>query len=275
MQVYVAMPTMVPTLKRILQEDGVDIVGNGVSTCQTFESNVPFVLRFMIDCDISGSNWIELPAGAYALRPDGERITTSQLEVDVVFDDLISHPAEGAWSKLAPLRILSFDIECQGRQGHFPEPDKDPVIQISNVVAVQGQATPVIQNVFTLKGCLPIVGAQIISSDREEDVLMKWKNFVQQADPDILTGYNVQNFDLPYLLKRARTLEKRCPVLRRFPELGRIRGVLARMKESTFSSAQYGNRENVDTAIDGRVVFDLLPYMFRNHKLSSYSLNSV
>jgi DNA polymerase delta subunit 1 len=28
-------------------------------------------------------------------------------------------------------------------------------------------------------------------------------------------------------------------------------------------------------SISGRVVFDLLPYMFRNHKLSSYSLNSV
>ena len=36
-----------------------------------------------------------------------------------------------------------------------------------------------------------------------------------------------------------------------------------------------GKRENVDTTVDGRVMFDLLPYMFRNHKLSSYSLNSV
>jgi DNA polymerase delta subunit 1 len=47
------------------------------------------------------------------------------------------------------------------------------------------------------------------------------------------------------------------------------------MKESTFSSAAYGNRDNIDTTIDGRVLFDLLPYMFRNHKLSSYSLNNV
>lgn len=31
----------------------------------------------------------------------------------------------------------------------------------------------------------------------------------------------------------------------------------------------------METTIHGRVVFDLLPYMFRNHKLSSYSLNSV
>lgn len=47
------------------------------------------------------------------------------------------------------------------------------------------------------------------------------------------------------------------------------------MKESTFQSAAYGKRENIDTTIDGRTIFDMLQYMRRNHKLSSYSLNSV
>lgn len=31
---------------------------------------------------------------------------------------------------MAPFRILSFDIECAGRKGHFPEPSHDPVIQV-------------------------------------------------------------------------------------------------------------------------------------------------
>jgi len=34
-------------------------------------------------------------------------------------------------------RILSFDIECAGRKGIFPEPEKDPVIQIANMVIKQ------------------------------------------------------------------------------------------------------------------------------------------
>lgn len=42
-----------------------------------------------------------------------------------------------------------------------------------------------------------------------------------------------------------------------------------------YTHTAYGKRENVETTIHGRVIFDLLPYMFRNHKLSSYSLNSV
>lgn len=40
---------------------------------------------------------------------------------------------------MAPLRILSFDIECAGRKGIFPEPNVDPVIQIASVVKVQGK----------------------------------------------------------------------------------------------------------------------------------------
>jgi len=56
------------------------------------------------------------------------------------FEDLLSHdPAEAAWSHIAPLRILSFDIECAGRKGIFPEADKDPVIQIANMVTRQGK----------------------------------------------------------------------------------------------------------------------------------------
>lgn len=40
-----------------------------------------------------------------------------QYEVDVGWQDLISHPAEGEWQRIAPLRVLSFDIECAGRKG--------------------------------------------------------------------------------------------------------------------------------------------------------------
>lgn len=52
--------------------------------------------------------------------------------------DIIAYPADGEWQKMAPLRILSFDIECAGRQGIFPEPHIDPVIQIANMVTRQG-----------------------------------------------------------------------------------------------------------------------------------------
>jgi DNA polymerase delta subunit 1 len=171
--------------------------------------------------------------------------------------------------------VLSFDIECQGRKGHFPEAEKDPVIQIGNTVTVYGEKTPVVQNVFTLKGCLPIVGAQVISSETEVEMLMKWRSFLEACDPDVITGYNVQNFDIPYLLDRAETLGKKSKGISNFALWGRIRNNKAKMRDTTFQSAAYGKRNNKETTIDGRVIFDMLPYMQRNHKLSSYTLNSV
>ena len=77
----------------------------------------------------------------------------------------------GEWDKIAPLRILSFDIECAGRKGVFPEAEKDPVIQIANMVIRQGEKDPFIRNVFTLNTCATIVGCQIISFDKEKDML--------------------------------------------------------------------------------------------------------
>ena len=36
------------------------------------------------------------------------------------------------------------------------------MIQIANTISVQGVSEPLVKNVFTLNGCLPIVGAQVI-----------------------------------------------------------------------------------------------------------------
>lgn len=40
----------------------------------TYESNVLYALRFMIDCQVVGGNWVELPAGAYSLVPAQVRV---------------------------------------------------------------------------------------------------------------------------------------------------------------------------------------------------------
>jgi len=55
--------------------------------------------------------------------------------------------------------------------GIFPEPDKDQVIQIANMVVNQGEKTPFIRNVFTLKSCAPIVGSKVHSYNTEMELL--------------------------------------------------------------------------------------------------------
>mmetsp|Transcript_68037 Transcript_68037/g.76173 ORF Transcript_68037/g.76173 Transcript_68037/m.76173 type:complete len:1199 (+) Transcript_68037:49-3645(+) len=279
-KITVSMPNLIPPLKRIM-EAGVDLSGvvapEGIEYA-AFECNVPFVLRYMIDNDISGAGWLTLPKKAYQVRKSSKKKTHCQVEVDISYSDIIARKPEGEWSKIAPLRVLSFDIECQGRKGYFPEAEKDPVIQIANALTINGEKLPLVQNVFTLKGCLPIVGAQVISSDTEVDMLMKWRTFMEACDPDVITGYNVQNFDIPYLLDRAETLGKGKhgnQAIKGFAQWGRTQNSKAKMRDTTFQSAAFGKRNNIETQIDGRVIFDMFPYMQRNHKLSSYSLNNV
>lgn len=220
-KVYVALPSLIPGVKRIFDE-GFLVAGLGNIAGQTYESNVPFVLRFMIDNNINGSDWIKIPAGAYSVRTK-DTVSRCSIELDVTVNDLSPQVPVGPWSSLAPLRILSFDIECQGRKGHFPDAETDPVIQIANTVTLQGSEAPIIRNVFTLNTCLPIVNAQVICSMTEEELLLKWRDFVVSVDPDILTGYNIANFDIPYLLKRAKVLEKRSEALKKFSDIGKIK----------------------------------------------------
>ncbi len=47
------------------------------------------------------------------------------------------------------------------------------------------------------------------------------------------------------------------------------------MRDAQFSSKAYGTHEYKEITIDGRVQFDLLQAIQRDHKLSSYSLNAV
>ncbi|CAK9268862.1 unnamed protein product [Sphagnum jensenii] len=267
LKIFVGLPTMVAGCRGIL-ERGINIEGLGQRCFLTYESNVLFALRFMIDCDVVGGNWIELPAGSY--KDSQTRKSYCQLDVDVLYSKLISHPPVGQYSKLAPFRILSFDIECAGRKGHFPEPEQDPVIQIANLVTVQGEQKPMVRNVMTLKSCSPIVGASVMSFDSEREVLLAWRDLVREVDPDVIIGYNICKFDLPYLIERAETLK-----VNEFPILGRIRNSRLRIRDTSFSSRQYGIRESKEVTIEGRVQFDLLQAMQRDYKLSSYSLNSV
>lgn len=84
---------------------------------------------------------------------------------------------------------------------------------------VVGESKPFIRNVFTLNTCSHIVGSQVLSFDDEAKLLESWRDFVEQVDPDVVIGYNISNFDLPYLIDRAKAVKAN-----KFPYLGRIKG---------------------------------------------------
>ena len=130
----------------------------------------------------------------------------------------------------------------------------------------RGQQIKVVsRNVFTLDTCAQIVGSQVISCGKEQELLEKWASFVRECDPDLITGYNINNFDLPYLLNRAKALK-----VPNFNYLGRIKDVQSVVKESVLQSKQMGRRENKNVNMEGRCAFDLLLIL-----VACYILNIV
>ncbi|KAL5336422.1 DNA polymerase family B-domain-containing protein [Aspergillus crustosus] len=274
LKITVTEPRHIPKLRSALETKAQTVNYKGLwnkaeSGILTFD-NIQYLLRFMIDCDIQGMSWVEAPAGKYHLHSREEKISNCQIEARIDYRDLVTHAPVGDWAKMAPLRILSFDIECAGRKGIFPEPDQDPVIQIANVVTRYGESKPFIRNVFVLNTCSLIINTQILEFQQEEKMLMAWREFVQKVDPDVIIGYNISNFDFPYLLDRAKHLK--CTG---FPYWTRLNGIRSEAKESNFSSKQMGNRDTKATNTNGRIQLDLLQLVQRDYQLRSYTLNSV
>lgn len=165
LKIILAIPRLIAAAKRLLERNEVTfrtIRPESSFAFRAFEANIDFEIRFMADTKVVGCNWIELPKAKYRVRKKGGNfvvkhltqdvqplsslifiegvvnpVSRCQIEVDISYEDFISHAPEGAWADVAPLRILSFDIECAGRKGIFPEPEKDPVIQIANMVIRQ------------------------------------------------------------------------------------------------------------------------------------------
>ncbi|KAK7742178.1 DNA-directed DNA polymerase delta [Diatrype stigma] len=273
-KIIVNDPKFIPKVRSLIEEGDANWKGmwrlpEGGGGVLTFD-NLQYVLRFMVDCKIPGMSWVEAPAKTYKLLPDNQRQSSCQIEAYVSYRELISHEPKGEWSKMAPLRILSFDIECAGRKGIFPVADHDPVIQIANIVTRYGESKPFVRNVFCLESTSPIVATQVLPYDREQDMLMAWKKFLDKVDPDLITGYNISNFDFPYLIDRAKHLK-----IKGFEYWTRLPSTESVVKKTNFSSKQVGNRDTKTTNTNGRLQLDLLQLIQRDHHLRSYTLNSV
>jgi DNA polymerase delta subunit 1 len=258
--IKVSSPNVMPALRTMIEKDR---LFPGIQT--TYESNVSYVMRFMVDFDIQGACWLRV-RGATMDKDSGLNI---QVHLDAAHHDVQAYsPEESNWQHIAPLRILSFDIECAGRKGIFPDPNIDSVIQIG--IVLKHHLGHQESKVLTYRDCDPMTDATVMCYDTETELLESFRQVVCDFDPDILIGYNIINFDLPYLLERAQVLK-----LDQFACLGRIPKIKSQVRTSLFQSSQSGARESKEILIQGRLILDLYAVIQRNYKLRSYTLNSV
>ncbi|KAF8158189.1 ribonuclease H-like domain-containing protein [Crassisporium funariophilum] len=214
---------------------------------------VQYTSSFREDNEIEAMCWIRIPAGKYFVVPMDQRESSCQLELSISCEDLMICDTVNDQEKYAPLRILSFDLECHVPKTGFPNGCKDPLYQIANMVSYYGQPTPFIRNVFAVGTCSPIIGSEVLSFTTEAELLQAWKKFFMEVDADIIIGYNITQFDIPFLLKRAMALN-----LDDFPFLGRIKSTPQRLSDErpTFYNCP---------GYVGRLVLDVYQHMREHH----------
>jgi DNA polymerase-2 len=204
------------------------LVATGI---ECFEADVRFANRFLIERSIRG-----------AVDVDGEAQPGSG--VDLLFEDPRIGP--GDWSPR--LRVLSLDIET------------DPTASRLLSVALSGCGANEVL-LLTPEGFGCPAGATPCSTEHE--LLQAFVERVRALDPDVLTGWNVVDFDLRVLDRLGQRFGLPL-VLGRGREPMRIRP----------SNAQRAARH--DATVQGRLVMDGID-MLRGAfvRLDDYSLNGA
>ena len=230
-----------------------------LSGCKMYESNIDPVLRFMHVSGCTSTGWIE-PG---LCEPDAE--STCQVNLWAPNWRFITPLAR---DDFAPLRIMSFDIECYSSTGAFPNPKNpmDVIFQIGMTTKEFGREGFLDRKCLCLK---QTTGEDMESFETEKELLKAFEKHLIKIDPDIITGWNIFGFDLEFLIIRATI---HCGLS---PVWGRIRGEVAALVEKNLSSSALGNNELKMVPMKGRYVFDLFQDVKREHKLESYSLNNV
>ncbi|ADM12173.2 DNA polymerase catalytic subunit delta [Encephalitozoon intestinalis ATCC 50506] len=228
---------------------------------RVYESSFPFVLRFMCDLGIVGMSYLKVRK--YEVL-DGKYLTVS-----TSYESLEPLPPVGVYAILPPLKVLSLDIECVSIGNAFPSSKTDPIIQIGNTLTMFGSDKYLSQDIFCLKETTGIPGVNVHWYETEKELLESWKKYFMELDPDIIIGYNVKGFDLPYILGRGEVLG-----IENFSILGRSKKK-ARTRDTTMSSNMFGSIMTTEVEIEGRLIIDMMVVIRRDFKLRSYSLNSV
>jgi DNA polymerase, archaea type len=219
-----------------------------------YEADILFPNRFLIDKGIK--NGIRVPER----REDDGALRVHHGEVEAA--DVQATP-----------RIHTFDLEVDDRSG-FPEEGEETIVCLTSHDSRRGEYVGWLYVAPDGEGISPAelpdyapitddAEIEIRAFETEEAMLDSYLSYIEETDPDVLTGWNVDDFDAPYLIDRLDRLDGGTE-----EDLSMER--LSRVNEVWRSDWQGPN-------VKGRVVFDLL-YAYKRTQfteLDSYRLDAV
>jgi len=159
-KVIINNPKKVPKIRKFIKD---------TFSVDTYEYDIPFYKRFLIDFNISPS-WIKV----YGKEKDGKILAERIENVEL--------------SKLPKLKILAFDIEM------IEERDSEKIILISFV------------SNYGFKKCIGTLDVNYENYEKvgsEKDLIRRFVEIIKEEDVDIICGYNTDGFDIPKIKEKA------------------------------------------------------------------------
>jgi DNA polymerase elongation subunit (family B) len=226
----------------------------------TFEADILFPNRFLIDNGLNGG-----------IRVEERRIDDGEGTIQV--HEGMLEPADVD----AEMRVNTFDIEVDDRRG-FPEDGEEPIICLTSHDSYDDEYVVWLYDAPEAEVPPPedLPDYEGIVSDADLDfrvevfaeeaaMLDAFIEYLDRTDPDVMTGWNFEDFDAPYVLDRMEVLDERDEV-----DVDLSPDRLSRIGEVWRSG--WGGPD-----VKGRVVFDLL-YAYKRTmftELESYRLDAV
>lgn len=230
---------------------------------EVYETDILFRNRFLIDKNLGGMVW--LSAEGAPVDPvkyfRGGNSGSSRCENFACDSSILASGFKKIENfTIAPLKYLSFDIECLPLDGGMPSPDVSPIIMISFSFEPEyrGHKTLVL-----LAKPAEGINSDVLPCKDETEMLNRFFEIFCEYDPDIVAGYNHQDFDIPYITDRVRALAAQGKAIN--PVVGR--------DGSKIGYRRFGLLTR--TEIKGRVVVDALPLVRRAFSLKQYTLRAV
>jgi DNA polymerase elongation subunit (family B) len=249
----------------------ISVSGIGMMKLKVHEQDASPILQLTCARDIPTSGWISFSGKRVE---DEEKITFCDEEYIV------------RWKNLEPLKIneavspliMGYDIEVYSSDPNkMPNAKKarDVVFQISCVFARNGDKEDRYEKyLLSLFDPDPDTVGEDVNLylyDSEMTLLKGFVDIIHEKQPNIICGYNIFTFDIPYMIERAKFNF----IQDEFDKQGFDRFGHAKEKTISWSSSAYKNQEFQYLDAEGRIFVDLLPLVRRDFKMDSYSLKNI
>ena len=234
-----------------------------------WEADIPPITKFLAARACQYCQWFK---GTTEPVDEGDKVT-NQGEVWMDGTTLTPVPETDTSSLVTQPRLFSFDIECfSSNERRFPakENAEDVITMISCLSMRMGDWTSLRKYQLVLGDCNPIEGVDVRVYPTEVALLQGFTHLLSECDPEVFVGYNTQGFDVPYIDTRLRRK------LMGWGLTSRVVGQEPYVRVRSSFSEAYGHQTYyLMEGMSGRVHFDLLNIVKREHKLRSYKLEHV